>query len=90
MCIYIFVVYSASKILKNNTKQDEPHHSTTGATCKSKVSSPRKMSKTERKSYETKRLKKPDKRFGGLTEEHVQKLLLPDHLAENLDVLFVS
>jgi len=36
------------------------------------------------------RLRRPDKKFGGLTEEDVKKLLLPDHLAENLDILFVG
>lgn len=34
------------------------------------------------------RLKMPDKKFGGLTEEDVKKLLLPDHLSENLDIIF--
>lgn len=49
----------------------------------------KKVTKEERKIYEERRLKTPDKKFGGLTEEDVKKLLLPDHLAENLDILFV-
>ena len=51
---------------------------------------PKKKSKEEKKAYEEKRMRTPDKRFGGLTEEDVKKLVLPDHLAENLDILFVS
>lgn len=57
------------------------------------IKSPKKkqqQSKEERKAYEEKRLRSPDKRFGGLTEEQVKKLLLPDRLADNLDVLFIG
>ena len=59
---------------------------------KSPKKSPHKQQQTkeERKAYEEKRLRTPDKRFGGLTEEQVKQLLLPDRLADNLDILFVS
>jgi len=35
-----------------------------------------------------KRLHSPDKKLGGLTEDYVRKLVLPDHLKENLDIIF--
>jgi len=50
----------------------------------------KKKSKEEKKAYEEKRMRTPDKRFGGLTEEDVKKLVLPDHLAANLDILFIG
>ena len=67
----------------DTTKQQE---------AKSPKKSPQKhkQSKEERQAYEEKRLRTPDKRFGGLTEEQVRELFLPDRLADNLDVLFVS
>lgn len=30
-----------------------------------------------------------DSKFGGMTEEQVMELLLPDHLAKDLDIIFV-
>ena len=30
-----------------------------------------------------------DSKFGGMTEEQVMELLLPDHLAQGLDIIFV-
>jgi len=59
---------------------------------KSPKKSPQKQKQTkeERKAYEEKRLRTPDKRFGGLTEEQVKELFLPDRLADNLDVLFIG
>lgn len=59
----------------------------------SKKNSPKKkkiMSKAEKKEHDKMRLTTPDKKLGGLTEYDVRKLLLPDHLAEHLDVIFVS
>lgn len=32
----------------------------------------------------------PEKKFGGMTEEEVCKLLLPDHMKAGLDIIFVS
>ena len=55
-----------------------------------KKKKPQQQTKEERKAYEEKRLRTPDKRFGGLTEEEIKLLLLPDRLADNLDILFVS
>ena len=41
-----------------------------------------------------KKAKKPKtldpKKFGGMSEEEVMKLTLPDHLKPNLDIIFVS
>jgi len=53
---------------------------------KSAPSTPKRKKSTPNKD----RLRTPDKKFGGLTEEDVQKLLLPDHLADNLDIIFVG
>merc|ERR1712150_53383 len=36
------------------------------------------------------RLTKPDQKFGGLTEEDVMKMFLPDHLRSDLDIVFVG
>ena len=41
-------------------------------------------------SPSVKRSKQPDSRFGGMTEEEVAKLLLPDHMKPGLDIIFVS
>ena len=44
-----------------------------------------------KKSKAPKKEKKLDpKKFGGMTEEEVMKLTLPDHLKPNLDIIFVS
>lgn len=32
----------------------------------------------------------PESKFGGMTEEEVCKLLLPDHMKPGLDIIFVS
>ena len=32
----------------------------------------------------------PESKFGGMTEEEVCKLLLPDHMKTGLDIIFVS
>ncbi len=32
----------------------------------------------------------PESKFGGMTEEEVCKLLLPDHMKAGLDIIFVS
>ena len=44
----------------------------------------------EETSPSTKKSKKLDSRFGGMTEEEVAKLLLPDHMRPGLDIIFVS
>ena len=44
--------------------------------------------KTKRAAKETKPL--DPKKFGGKTEEEVCQMLLPDHLAPSLDIIFVS
>ena len=44
--------------------------------------------KKKRAVKETKPL--DPKKFGGKTEEEVCQMLLPDHLALNLDIIFVS
>jgi len=41
-------------------------------------------------SPSTKKSKQPDSKFGGMTEEEVAKLLLPDHMKPGLDIIFVS
>ena len=44
-----------------------------------------------RKKRTTKDVKPLDaKKFGGKTEEEVCQMLLPDHLAPGLDIIFVS
>ena len=49
---------------------------------------------TEAGGTSKKKSKKPKtldpKKFGGMTEEEVMKLTLPDHLKPNLDIIFVS
>lgn len=43
------------------------------------------------KKSKTKKPKVLDpKKFGGMSEEEVMKLTLPDHLKPNLDIIFVS
>lgn len=37
-----------------------------------------------------KKAKPLDAKFGGMTEEEVCKLLLPDHMGPGLDIIFVS
>jgi len=49
-----------------------------------------KSAKAKKSLSKEERLRTPDKKFGGLTEEEVKKLLLPDHLAPNLDIIFVG
>ena len=44
----------------------------------------------EETSPSMKKSKKLDSRFGGMTEEEVAKLLLPDHMRPGLDIIFVS
>jgi len=51
---------------------------------------PTKGKKKKNAVSKEERLRTPDKKFGGLTEEDVKKLLLPDHLAPNLDIIFVG
>lgn len=42
-------------------------------------------------SSPSKKKPKPlDAKFGGMTEEEVCKLLLPDHMKPGLDIIFVS
>ena len=40
-------------------------------------------------SPKKKKTKALDSRFGGMTEEEVMKLLLPDHMQPGLDIIFV-
>jgi len=50
-------------------------------------------SSTQTQNDEEVKSKKPRKRikkFGDMSEDDVMKLLLPDRVAENLDILFVS
>lgn len=65
---------------RDNTELAEQGMTTNGA-C-----TPKKKKSTSKEE----RLRTPDKKLGGLTEEDVQKLLLPDHLADHLDIIFVS
>ena len=44
----------------------------------------------EATSPSIKKSQKLDSRFGGMTEEEVAKLLLPDHMRPGLDIIFVS
>ena len=37
-----------------------------------------------------KKKKALDSRFGGMTEEQIMEMLLPDHLKPGLDIVFVS
>jgi len=41
-------------------------------------------------SPSTKKSKQPDSKFGGMTEEEVTKLLLPDHMKPGLDIIFIG
>lgn len=65
---------------RDNTELAEQGMTTNGA-C-----TPKKKKSTSKEE----RLRTPDKKLGGLTEEDVQKLLLPDHLADHLDIIFVG
>ena len=59
------------------------------------LESERVSPKKSRKNQSSKKLQKKDKglpesKFGGMTEEEVCKLLLPDHMKPELDIIFVS
>ena len=43
-----------------------------------------------RKTESSEKHRKKVDRFGGMSEEEITKLTLPDHLAHNLDILIVS
>jgi len=45
---------------------------------------------TSKKSKAKKPKTLDSKKFGGMSEEEVMKLTLPDHLKPNLDIIFVS
>lgn len=47
-------------------------------------------SKDEAKKASKKHKPLPESKFGGMTEEEVCKLLLPDHMKSGLDIIFVS
>lgn len=47
-------------------------------------------SQDEAKKVNKKHKPLPESKFGGMTEEEVCKLLLPDHMKSGLDIIFVS
>ena len=51
---------------------------------------PGKKRSTEEDGSEKKKKKTLDSKFGGMTEEEVMQKFLPDHLKDDLDVIFVS
>ena len=57
---------------------------TEGGTSNEHSSSPKKA-----KSDQKKHKPLPESKFGGMTEEEVCKLLLPDHMKPGLDIIFV-
>ncbi len=46
-------------------------------------------SPTKAKKAQKKNKPLPESKFGGMTEEEVCKLLLPDHMKPGLDIIFV-
>ena len=53
--------------------------------------SPQKSMDSASKEEGTPKKKKAlDSRFGGMTEEQIMEMLLPDHLKPGLDIVFVS
>ena len=61
---------------------------------KSKEATDLDVTESAESSNSKKKTKKPKtldpKKFGGMSEEEVMKLTLPDHLKPNLDIIFVS
>jgi len=69
---------------KREPEETEPKDSTVAEVSAEGGPTPSKKSKAPKK------VKKLDpKKFGGMTEEEVMKLTLPDHLKPNLDIIFV-
>lgn len=69
---------------QRETEEVQPQDSITAEASTEDGPTPSKKSKAPKK------VKQLDpKKFGGMTEEEVMKLTLPDHLKPNLDIIFV-
>ncbi len=81
--IELFRIKEILKTKMANRKRPIPEDVVTGSTGEGSEQPKSKKKKKEPKPLDA-------KKFGGMTEEEVCKLVLPDHMKSDMDIIFVS
>lgn len=91
--VYVAVKYKMSQTTgKKRGRKPKAATTTAAEDPESNLSSPQKVVESVSEDGGTPKKKKKalDSRFGGMTEEQIMEMLLPDHLKPGLEIVFVS